>query len=477
MDERRGQAYHRRFSPLYTDYYEYSMTQGYYLSGKGRDEAVFDIFYRQNPYGGGYAIAAGLRDAVEYVLNMRFTSEELVYLSSLGYKDDFLQMLEKMRFTGDITAVPEGEVVFPGEPIISVKGPLIETQLLEGLILSTVNFQTLIATKARRMVCAAEGRIISDFGLRRAQGDGGMGASRACFVGGVASTSNVLLAFEEGVPVGGTMAHSWIQSFDSELESFRAYAQMHPDDSVLLLDTYDTLRQGLPNAVIVGRELEKQGHHLQGVRLDSGDLSYLSKKVRAVLDENGLTHTKVSVSNQLDEYVIESLMDQGAPIDMFGVGTRLATGYSDGALDGVYKMVQLKGKPIIKISENPAKINLPGEKELYRYYDAGDGLWLLDGLCLTGGDDEPTVLMHPDFDYKKTEVAGLKRENIRKEIVRKGELVYTFPTLLETRTWSAQRFSLLYGEHKRFANPHAYHIGVSRELFDLRRSLIEARSS
>ena len=477
MDERRGQAYHRRFSPLYTDYYEYSMTQGYYLSGKGRDEAVFDIFYRQNPYGGGYAIAAGLRDVVEYVLNMRFTSEELGYLSSLGYRDDFLQVLEKTRFTGDITAVPEGEVVFPGEPIISVKGPLIETQLLEGLILSTVNFQTLIATKARRMVRAAEGRIISEFGLRRAHGDGGMGASRACFVGGVVSTSNVLLAFEEGVPVGGTMAHSWIQSFDSELEAFRAYAQMHPDDSVLLLDTYDTLRQGLPNAVIVGRELEKQGHHLWGVRLDSGDLSYLSKRVRAVLDENGLSHVRISVSNQLDEYVIESLVDQGAPIDMFGVGTRLVTGYNDGALDGVYKMVQLKGRPIIKISENPAKINIPGEKELYRYYDAGDGLWLLDGLCLAGGDDEPTVLMHPDFDYKKTEVAGLKRENIRKEIVRKGELVYTFPTLLETRTWSAQRFSLLYGEHKRFANPHAYHIGVSRELFDLRRSLIEARSS
>ncbi|RIE13740.1 nicotinate phosphoribosyltransferase [Candidatus Cryosericum odellii] len=477
MDERRGQAYHRRFSPLYTDYYEYSMTQGYYLSGKGRDEAVFDICYRQNPYGGGYAIAAGLRDAVEYVLNMRFTSEELGYLSLLGYKDDFLQVLEKMRFTGDITAVPEGEVIFPGEPIISVKGPLIETQLLEGLILSMVNFQTLIATKARRMVCAAKGRSIVDFGLRRAQGDGGMGASRACFVGGVASTSNVLLAFEEGVPVGGTMAHSWIQSFDSELEAFRAYAQMHPDDSVLLLDTYDTLRQGLPNAVIVGKELEKQGHHLQGVRLDSGDLAYLSKKVRAVLDEHGLDYVKISVSNQLDEYVIESLVDQGAPIDMFGVGTRLVTGYSDGALDGVYKMVQLKGRPIIKISENPAKINIPGEKELYRYYDAGDGLWLLDGLCLARGDNEPTVLMHPDFDYKKTEVAGLKREKIRKEIVKNGELVYTFPTLLETRTWSAQRFSLLYGEHKRFANPHAYHIGVSRELFDLRRSLIETRSS
>jgi len=477
MDERRGQAYHRRFSPLYTDYYEYSMTQGYYLSGKGRDEAVFDIFYRQNPYGGGYAIAAGLRDVVEYVLNMRFTSEELGYLSSLGYRDDFLQVLEKTRFTGDITAVPEGEVVFPGEPIISVKGPLIETQLLEGLILSTVNFQTLIATKARRMVRAAEGRIISEFGLRRAHGDGGMGASRACFVGGVVSTSNVLLAFEEGVPVGGTMAHSWIQSFDSELEAFRAYAQMHPDDSVLLLDTYDTLRQGLPNAVIVGRELEKQGHHLWGVRLDSGDLSYLSKRVRAVLDENGLSHVRISVSNQLDEYVIESLVDQGAPIDMFGVGTRLVTGYSDGALDGVYKMVQLKGKPIIKISENPTKINIPGEKELYRYYDSGDGLWLLDGLCLARGDEEPTVLMHPDFDYKKTEVAGLKRENIRKEIVRNGELVYTFPSLLETAAWGAQRFSLLYGEHKRFANPHAYHIGVSRELFDLRRSLIEARSS
>lgn len=477
MDERRGQAYHRRFSPFYTDYYEYSMTQGYYLSGKGQDEAVFDIFYRQNPYGGGYAIAAGLRDAVEYVLNMRFTSEELGYLSSLGYREDFLQVLENTRFTGDITAVPEGEVVFPGEPVISVKGPLIETQLLEGLMLSTVNFQTLVATKARRMVCAAEGRSISDFGLRRAQGDGGMGASRACFVGGVTSTSNVLLAFEENVPAGGTVAHSWIQSFDTELEAFRAYAQMHPDDSVLLLDTYDTLRQGLPNAVIVGRELEAQGHHLRGVRLDSGDLAYLSKKVRTVLDENGLSHVKIAVSNQLDEYVIESLVDQGAPIDMFGVGTRLVTGYSDGALDGVYKMVQLKGNPIIKISENPAKINIPGEKELYRYYDSGDGLWLLDGLCLTGGDDEPTVLMHPDFDYKKTEVAGLKRENIRKEIVRNGELVYTFPTLLETAAWSAQRFALLYGEHKRFANPHTYHVGVSRELFDLRRSLIEARSS
>lgn len=477
MAERRGQAYHRRFSPLYTDYYEYSMTQGYYLSGKAKDEAVFDIFYRQNPYGGGYAIAAGLRDAVDYVLNMRFTADELGYLSSLGYRDDFLHVLENTRFTGDITAVPEGEVVFPGEPIISVKGPLIETQLLEGLLLSTVNFQTLIATKARRMVCAAEGRGIFDFGLRRAQGDGGMGASRACFVGGIASTSNVLLAFEENVPVGGTVAHSWIQSFDSELESFRAYARMHPDDSVLLLDTYDTLKQGLPNAVIVGKELEAQGHHLKGVRLDSGDLAYLSKKVRAVLDENGLNGVKVSVSNQLDEYVIESLVDQGAPIDLFGVGTRLVTGYSDGALDGVYKLVQLKGKPIIKISENPAKINIPGEKELYRYYDSGDGLWLLDGLCLAHGDLEPMALMHPDFDYKKTAVAGLRRESIRKEIVRNGELVYAFPTLPETAAWSGQRFAMLYGEHKRFANPHAYHVGVSRELFDLRRSLIEERSS
>lgn len=477
MAERRGQAYHRRFSPLYTDYYEYSMTQGYYLSGKGQDEAVFDIFYRANPYGGGYAIAAGLRDAIDYVLGMRFTPEELSYLSSLGFRDDFLQVLEKLRFTGDITAVPEGEVVFPGEPIISVKGPLLETQLLEALILSTVNFQTLVATKARRLVCAAEGRTITDFGLRRAQGDGGMAASRASFVGGVSTTSNVLLAFEENVPAGGTVAHSWIQSFDSEEQAFRVYAGMHPDDAVLLLDTYDTLRQGLPHAIVVAKELEAQGHHLRGVRLDSGDLAYLSKKVRAALDESGLSYVKISVSNQLDEYVIESLIDQGAPIDMFGVGTRLVTGYGDGALDGVYKMVQLKGRPIIKISENPAKINVPGEKEVYRYYDARDGLWLLDGLCLAGCDENPSVLMHPDFDYKKTEVAGLRRENIRRQIVRGGQLVYSFPTLLETAAWSAQRFSLLYGEHKRFTNPHTYHVGVSRELFDLRRKLIEERSS
>jgi len=477
MDERRGLAYHRRFSPLYTDYYEYSMTQGYFLSGKGQDEAVFDIFYRQNPYGGGYAIAAGLRDAVEYVLNMRFAPDELAYLSSLGFRDDFLNVLESLRFSGDITAVPEGEVIFPGEPVISVKGSLLETQLLEGLILSTVNFQTLVATKARRMVCAAEGRSIMDFGLRRAQGDGGIGASRACFVGGVASTSNVLLAFEEDVPVSGTIAHSWIQSFGSELEAFRAYAHMHPDDTVLLLDTYDTLKQGLPNAITVAKELEAQGHHLRGVRLDSGDLAYLSKKVRAVLDENGLNDVKISVSNQLDEYVIESLVDQSAPIDLFGVGTRLVTGHGDGALDGVYKMVQLTGRPVIKISENPVKINMPGEKELYRYYDAGDGLWLMDGLCLKGGDEQPTTLMHPDFDYKKTDVAGLTREKIRQEIVRGGNLVYAFPSLLETRAWAEQRFSLLYGEHKRFANPHAYHVGVSRELFDLRRRLIEDKSS
>lgn len=477
MAERRGQAYHRKFSPLYTDYYEYSMTQGYYLSGKGQDEAVFDIFYRANPYGGGYAIAAGLRDAIDYVLGMRFGPDELSYLSSLGFRDDFLHVLEQMRFTGDITAVPEGEVVFPGEPIITVKGPLIETQLLEALILSTVNFQTLVATKARRLVGAARGRAIIDFGLRRAQGDGGMAASRASFVGGAAMTSNVLLAFEENVPAGGTVAHSWIQSFDSELEAFRIYAGMHPDDAMLLLDTYDTLQQGLPNAIAIGKELEAQGHHLRGVRLDSGDLAYLSKRVRAALDEHGLGYVKISVSNQLDEYVIDSLIDQAAPIDTFGVGTRLVTGYGDGALDGVYKMVQLKGRPIIKISENPAKINVPGEKDVYRYYDAGDGLWLMDGLCLRGCDEDPSVLMHPDFDYKKTEVAGLRRENVRKEIVHGGELVYTFPTLFESAQWSARRFALLYSEHKRFTNPHTYHVGVSRELYDLRRKLIEERSS
>lgn len=477
MNERHGLAYHRRFSPLYTDYYEYSMTQGYFLSGKGQDEAVFDIFYRRNPYEGGYAVAAGLRDAVEYVLNMRFTQEELAYMSSIGFRDDFLHALEAMRFTGDIKAVPEGEVVFPGEPIITVKGPLFETQILEALILSTTNFQTLVATKARRMVSAADGRPISDFGLRRAQGDGGMGASRASFIGGVASTSNVLLAFEENIPASGTIAHSWVQSFDTELEAFRTYAEMHPDNSILLLDTYDTLRQGLPDAITVARELEQQGHRLRGIRLDSGDLAYLSKKVRAALDQNGLQYVKISVSNQLDEYLIESLLSQQAPIDMFGIGTRLVTGYNDSALDGVYKLVQLRGRPVIKISENPAKINIPGEKEVYRYYDAGDGLWLLDGLCLKGRDEEPTVLMHPDFDYKKTEVAGLKRERILKDIVRDGVLVYAFPTLTETQKWSAERFQLLYGEHKRFSNPHTYHVGVSRELFDLRRHLIEERGS
>jgi nicotinate phosphoribosyltransferase len=477
MSERRGLAYHRRFSPLYTDYYEYSMIQGYYLAGKGQEEAVFDVFFRRNPFEGGYAIAAGLRDAVEYVLHMQFSPEELAYLASLGYGDEFLQVLEHLRFTGDIAAVPEGEVVFPGEPIVTVKGPLLETQLLEGLMLSMVNFQTLVATKARRLVSAADGRIVTDFGLRRAQGDGGMSASRAAFVGGVQSTSNVLLAFEENVPASGTIAHSWIQSFPTELESFRAYARIHPDDAYLLLDTYDTLRQGLPNAVTVAQELAAQGHHLAGVRLDSGDLAYLSKKVRVELDQNGLQSVRIGVSNQLDEYVIQSLLDQEAPIDLFGVGTRLATGYSDAALDGVYKMVQLERQPIIKLSENPLKINIPGEKEVYRYYNACDGLMFMDGLCLRGGDEEPTTLLHPDFDYRRTDVTGLRREKLQQSIVRGGELMYAFPSLLETRDYAEQRFALLYNEHKRFSNPHTYHVGVTRELFDLRRRLIEARTS
>ena len=337
MDKRRGQAYHRRFSPLYTDYYEYSMTQGYYLSGKGQDQAVFDLFYRQNPYGGGYAIAAGLRDTVDYVLNMHFTSEELGYLSSLGYRDDFLQVLEKTRFTGDITAVPEGEVVFPGEPIISVKGPLIETQLLEGLILSTVNFQTLIATKARRMVSAAEGRSVYDFGLRRAQGDGGMGASRACFVGGVTSTSNVLLAFEEGVPVGGTMAHSWIQSFGwSWRRSVLTHRciRMTPSCSST---PYDTLKQGLPNAVIVGQEAGGTGPPPLGRPAGPRrDLRTSRQRVR-VGARRAWTQPRQDLGrNQLDEYVIVSLVDQGVPIDILRCRVRLrpvtATVHGTGAL-------------------------------------------------------------------------------------------------------------------------------------------------
>ncbi|HEX9828819.1 MAG TPA: nicotinate phosphoribosyltransferase, partial [Bacteroidota bacterium] len=347
---------------LYTDFYQLTMAQGYFLSGKSDTRAAFDYFFRENPFEGGYVLFAGLSDLLDTLQQFRFEKDDIEYLASVGLQRPFLHYLETFQFRGTIYSVREGEAVFPLEPIVRVEGNIIETQVIETLLLNVLNFESLIATKASRIKHAAGSRRVIDFGLRRAQGLGGIHASKAAIIGGVEATSNVYAAFQWGLEVTGTQGHSWIQSFDDELSAFRKFAEFFPERCVLLVDTYNTLRSGLPNAILVAKELEQRGNHLLAIRLDSGDLAYLAKHARAMLDAAGLQNVKIVVSNQLDEYVIRSIVQQGAPIDMFGVGTHLATGRTSPALDGVYKLSVYDSKPRLKFSENFTKTTLPGLK-------------------------------------------------------------------------------------------------------------------
>ena len=455
------------------------MTQGYYLSGKGQDQAVFDLFYRQNPYGGGYAVAAGLvtRSTTFSTWALHVGGTWLPGFARLSGRLSPGALQQARGSPATSPPCPKARVVFRGSPSSVSKGQLDrDPAALEGLILSTVNFQTLIATKARRMVSAAEGRSVYDFGLRRAQGDGGMGASRACFVGGSRRRPTSCWRSKKACPWAGRWPTAGSRA---SARSWRRSAPTHRCirmTSVLLLDTYDTLKQGLPNAVIVGQELEA-GATTSGA---SGWIRRLCvpQQEGAGRARRAWTQPRQDLGQQPARRVRHRVArDEGAPIDIFGVGTRLVTGHSDGALDGVYKMVRLDGRPIIKISENPAKINIPGEKELYRYYDSGD--WSLAarrtvpgrGRRRAGRPDAPGLRLQEDRGGRPE--AGEHSQGDRQE--RRARV--HFPTLLETSAWGARRFAQLYGEHKRFANPHAYHIGLSRELFDLRRSLIEARSS
>ncbi|RMD73605.1 MAG: nicotinate phosphoribosyltransferase, partial [Bacteroidetes bacterium] len=323
---------------LYTDLYELTMAQGHFFAGRHETRAVFDYFFRKNPFEGGFVVFAGLADLLEALQDFRYSAEDIDYLAAQGFKPEFLDWLRHFRFRGDVWAAREGEVVFPYAPIVRVEGTIVETQLVETLLLNLLNFESLIATKAARMRLVAGDRIIAEFGLRRAQGYGGMQATRAAIVGGANNTSNVLAGLHYGLPVTGTMAHAWIQSYEDELTAFRKFAEQYPERCILLVDTYDTLRSGIPNAITVARELEQRGYRLFGIRLDSGDLAWLSKRARQMLDEAGLTYVKILASNQIDEYVIRSLREQQAPIDGYGVGTRLVTGHSSPALDGVYKL-------------------------------------------------------------------------------------------------------------------------------------------
>ena len=444
------------------------MIQGYYLEGKGDERAVFDYFFRTNPFGGGYVLFSGLEELLPLLERFRYPRVALDYLASLGFRDAFLRFLEDFRFRGDLYAVWEGEVVFPNEPVVRVEGTILEAQVIETMLLNILNFGSLVATKASRIRQAAgPDAVISDFGMRRAQGVAALQASRAAIVGGFDTTSNVAAALMYGLEPTGTMAHSWIQSFPDELTAFRRYAAFYEDRCVLLVDTYDTLRSGVPNAIRVAHELEARGKKLLAIRLDSGDLAYLSKKARKMLDEAGLPYVKIIASNQLDETIIRSLNDQGARIDIYGVGTRLVTGAPDAALDGVYKIAVDNGTPVMKISENIQKMTLPGRKNVVRYTN-GEGLFAGDAIILEEEEGMPERFYHPLFPEKSKDVSGAEGERLLRPVMREGQVVVPPEGPAAAAARARRRLQHLDDSHKRFENPHIYKVGISEALMRLR---------
>lgn len=468
---------------LLTDFYQLTMMGGYMRSGKMDQMAVFDLFFRRVPQDGGFCVAAGLQCAIEYIEGLRFEDDDVAYLRGLGMFDEqFLAWLRDFRFSGDIVAMEEGTLVFPGEPLLRVTAPLPQAQLVETALLNQINFQTLVATKAARVCEAAGGGKVLEFGLRRAQGvDGGLSASRAAYIGGCSSTSDVLAGKTYGIPVAGTHAHSWIMSFDGELEAFRAYAHAYPDACTLLVDTYSTLESGIPNAIQVAREMEAAGHRLFGIRLDSGDLAFLSKEARRLLDEAGLEYVKIVASSDLDEWLIHDLLGQGARIDTWGVGTRLVTSYSSPALGGVYKLVAASDatgamRPRIKVSSNPEKMTSPGIKQVWRVYDdrgmmVGDVVALEDETFEAG---HGIRTRHPVLFYeRKTFSRPSHVKPLLVPVFRGGQRVYDSPTVSEIRSRVAANLATLRSEHKRFYNADIYWVGLSEKLFDMRSRIIE----
>lgn len=456
---------------LYTDFYEFTMCQAFYLSGKGEMPATFDYFFRENPFGGGYVVFAGLEDLLTALTSFRFDDEDLRFLRDRGLHPSFLEYLRSFRFNGTVISVREGEVVFPLETILRVDGTIVEAQLVETILLNILNFESLIATKASRIRSVAGSRRIVDFGLRRAQGFGGILASKAAVIGGFDATSNAYAAYQFGLELTGTQAHSWIQSFDSELAAFRRFAEVFPDRCVLLVDTYNTLKSGIPNAITVAKELRDRGGRLAGIRLDSGDLAYLSRQARTMLDEAGLPEVKIIASNQLDEYVIRSLLEQDAPIDAFGVGTKLVTGQPSAALDGVYKLSMCAGQPRLKFSENFAKITLPGRKRVVRYLGR-DGMFYGDAIVLEG-EGNLEWMYHPFFPENRSPVSRMQSEPLMETVLENGTVVKK-RTMQEAAGYARKRLQTLAPEHRRFENPHVYKVGISQDLMKLRSELIEA---
>lgn len=472
---------------LLTDLYELTMMQGYFKNPTDQ-VVVFDAFYRKNPCEGGYAIAAGLEQIIEYVRHLHFAPDDIDYLRSLNIFDtDFLEYLRGFHFTGDIYAVPEGTVVFPREPLLKVIAPVMEAQLIETAILNLLNHQSLIATKASRVVYAAKGDGVIEFGLRRAQGpDAGLYGARAAMIGGCIGTSNVLTGQMFQVPVKGTHAHSWIMSFPDEYTAFKTYAELYPNACILLVDTYDVLNSGVPNAIRVFREMKEAGHEMKGygIRIDSGDLAYLSKQAYKMLDEAGFGDAIISASSDLDEYLIESLKAQGAKINSWGVGTNLITCQDNPAFGGVYKLAAIKDKndqdfvPKIKLSENVEKVTNPGNKTIYRIYDKATGKIRADLICLANETFDPEkdmIIFDPMATWKKTKIAGgsYTLRELLVPVFQKGECVYTSPTVMEIKDICKKELDTLWDETRRFVNPQEVYVDLSDKLFKIKSELLE----
>ena len=465
------------------DFYEFTMADGYLKSGLRDTNAYFDVFFRSVPDKGGFAIAAGLEQVVDCIQNLRFDDEDVSYLRSKKlFSEEFLKYLRSIHFSGDVYAVPEGTPIFPNEPIMTVKAPVIQAQIIETFLLVSLNHQSLIATKSNRIVRAAQGRPVLEFGARRAQGaDGAIVGARAAYIGGCAGTSCSLTDKLFGVPAGGTMAHSWVQMFDSEYEAFKAYCELYPYDVTLLVDTYNTLKSGVPNAIKVFKEvLVSRGINEFSIRLDSGDISYLSKEARRMLDEAGLHHCKIVASNSLDEHLIRDLLMQGAQIDVFGVGERLSTAKSDPVFGGVYKLVAVEdeqGKitPKIKISENIAKIPVPHFKKLYRLYDKDSGMALADELCVydeTIDETVPHTIFDPNATWKRKTLTNFTARVLQVPIFKNGNLVYSLPDIDQIKAYCTKQVGALWDEVKRFENPHTYYVDLSKKLWDVKQQLL-----
>ena len=472
---------------MLTDFYELTMANGYLKNGMADTIAYFDMFFRKIPDNGGYAVMAGVEQLVEYLENLHFSKEDIDYLRSKNcFCEEFLEYLASFEFACDVWAVPEGEIIFPGEPIVTVRGPVIQAQFIETMVLLTINHQSLIATKASRMVRAAAGRAVMEFGSRRAQGgDGAVLGARAAYIAGAAGTACTICDREFGVPALGTMAHSWVQMFPTEFDAFKAYAVTYPNACTVLVDTYNVLRSGIPNAIRVAKEvLEPMGFRMKGVRIDSGDITYLSRKARQMLDEAGMKDCKIVVSNSLDEFLVRELLAQGACIDSFGIGERLITSRSEPVFGGVYKLVAIEGKdggivPKIKISENVEKITNPHFKQIWRLTDKADGKYRADVLTLRDeviDDNQPYLLFDPEHTWKRHLTTNFTARPLQVPLFEKGVCVHKKRDIEEIRAFCASCLDKVWEEVARFENPHPYYVDLSQKLWDLKRRLLEENS-